>query len=210
MKTFTTLMLISLTALILWGCHSERRSAEPEDTDYVTIAENRDVAILYQIVDSAKNEHDIPEVAIWIKDKASGRREKLYQTVRPDRFSWYMPDGVEFYPVPIDSLLVTSDVYIYNNNPLQLIVEGVPDSRNVFSYFIDVPSRKAWYVPANSGFVGTTSEEQFMIFQSYRYAGYVSDKIFCGRYTYLQIFDYTGVMIDSLDLKHISIRMFSE
>lgn len=71
--------------------------------------------------------------------------------------------------------------------------------RNEFSYFIDVPSRKAWYVPANQGFIGTTSEEGYMMFQSYRY---VSDPDIAGRYTFLQIFDDNGNMVDSHNLEH--------
>ena len=113
-----------------------------------------------------------------------------------------MGDGNKFYPVPIDSILVTSRVTIYNYDPLQLIVEGCPDMRNEFSYFIDVDKRKAWYVPANQGYIGSTSEEGYMIFQSYRY---VSDPDIAGRYTFLQIFDETGNMVDSLDLEHLHL-----
>lgn len=118
-----------------------------------------------------------------------------------------MGDGDRFYPLPIDSILVTTRVKIYNNNPLQLIVEGCPDMRNEFSYFIDVPTRKAWYVPANQGYVGRTSEEGYMIFKSYRY---VSDPEIAGRYTFLQVFDETGIMVDSLDLEHVKLAKYRD
>lgn len=42
-----------------------------------------------------------------------------------------------------------------------------------------------------------------MIFQSYRY---VSDPDVAGRYTYLQIFDNTGVMVDTLNLEHVHLQ----
>ena len=80
-----------------------------------------------------------------------------------------MGDGNKFFHVPIDSILVTSRVTIYNCDPLQLTVEGCTDMRCEFSYFIDVDKGKAWYVPANKGNIGSTSEEGYMIFQSYRY-----------------------------------------
>ena len=115
-----------------------------------------------------------------------------------------MGDGTSFIPVPIDSIPVTSTVSIYCDDPLQLIVEGCPDMRNEFSYFIDVPSRQAWYVPANQGYIGSTLQEGYMIFQSYRY---VSDPDIAGRYTFLQLFDETGNMVDSLDLEHLHLRM---
>lgn len=167
-------------------------------SDKSVLAENDSIAVLCQVTDSAKDEYDISEVSIWIKNKNSGQESELYQTKRPDWHFWYMGDDVEFFPVSIDSILVNQLVHIYNDNPLQLIVEGVPDCRNVFSYFIDVPSRKAWYVPANAGYAGCTSEENYMIFRSYRY---MSDPEIAGRYTFLQIFDNTGKMIDSLSME---------
>lgn len=196
MKSNVFIVLLTLGMISICRCQSRHK---PTSVNKDIIAENDSVAILYQVVDSAKDEFDIPEVAIWIKNKITGQESKLYQTVRPDWHCWYMGVGDQFLPVPIDSILVTSRVTIYNYDPLQLIVEGCPDMRNEFSYFIDVPSRKAWYVPANQGFIGTTSEEGYMMFQSYRY---VSDPDIAGRYTFLQIFDDNGNMVDSHNLEH--------
>lgn len=201
MKINYSIMLLFLTANILSGCQTEFNHSV---TDKEIIAENDSVAILYQVVASAKDEYDIPEVAIWIKNKTTKQETKLYQTIRPDGHCWYMGDGNKFYPVTIDSILVTSKAAIYNDDPLQLIVEGCPDMRNEFSYFVDVPSRKAWYVPANSGYLGGT-EEGYMIFRSYRY---VSDPDIAGRYTFLQVFDETGSMVDSLDLEHVKLSAY--
>lgn len=191
-------------SMIIYGCQQVDKKIA---TDKTVVAENDSVAILYQVVDSAKDEYDIPEVAIWIKNKTTEQETKLYQTVRPDWHCWYMGDGDRFYPVPIDSILVTRRVKIYNDNPLQLIVEGCPDMRNEFSYFIDVPTKKAWYVPANQGYVGSTSEEGYMIFQSYRY---VSDPEIAGRYTFLQVFDEKGIMVDSIDLEHVKLAKYRD
>lgn len=201
-KIFTILVIVM--SMIIYGCQQVDKKIT---TDKSIVAENDSVAILYQVVDSAKDEYDIPEVAIWIKNKTTEQETKLYQTIRPDWHCWYMGDGDRFYPLPIDSILVTTRVKIYNNNPLQLIVEGCPDMRNEFSYFIDVPTRKAWYVPANQGYVGSTSEEGYMIFQSYRY---VSDPEIAGRYTFLQVFDETGIMVDSLDLEHVKLAKYRD
>ena len=195
------MMWVGVMAAMLSGCQQEHKQAT---TDMAVMAENDSVAVLCQVVDSAKDEYDVPEVAIWIKNKTSGDKTKLYQTVRPDWHAWYMGDGNKFRSVSIDSILVTDLVTIYNNDPLQLIVEGCPDMRNEVSYFIDVPSRKAWYVPANAGYVGSTAVEHCMIFQSYRY---VSDPDIAGRYTYLQIFDNKGVMVDSLNMEHVHLQL---
>lgn len=202
MKINKIIILLTLTTAILAGCQKRKNPS----IDRTILAENDSVAILYQVVDSAKDEYDIPEVAIWIENKTTKQQTKLYQTVRPDWHCWYMGDGNQFYPVPIDSILVTSRVSIYNYDPLQLIVEGCPDMRNEFSYFIDVPSHKAWYVPANSGYMGGT-EEGYMVFRSYRY---VSDPDIAGRYTFLQVFNDKGVMVDSLDLEHVILSAYQE
>lgn len=198
MSKLITILAIVMP-MILCSCQQVGKRTTPEKT---IVAENDSIAVLYQVVDSAKDEYDIPEVAIWIKNKKTEEETKLYQTIRPNWHCWYMGDGNNFYSVSIDSILVTSRVSIYNDDPLQLIVEGCPDMRNEFSYFIDVSRRKAWYIPANQGYVGHTSEERYMIFQSYRY---VSDPDIAGRYTFLQLFDETGNMVDSLDLEHLHL-----
>lgn len=208
MKTTADILVLLISMVALLSCN-QRNSANGTnrdwDSDKKLVAQNDSVALYIQIVDSAKDEFDIQEVALWIKNKTTKKETKLYQTIRPDWHCWYMADGDRFYPVPIDSILVTSRVKIYNYDPLQLIVEGCPDMRNEFSYLIDVDKRKAWYVPANQGYIGSTSEEGYMIFQSYRY---VSDPDIAGRYTFLQIFDETGNLVDSLDLEHVRLKEY--
>lgn len=203
MKSLYFVGIGAVSMLLPISC-SEQHAAQlsPKESDKECVASIDSIEILREVVDSAKDEYDVAEVALWLRNKNTGDETKILQTVRPDWHCWYMSDGTEFYPVPFDSLLVASRVYIYNLEPLQLIVEGCPDCRNEFSYFIDVPSRKAWYVPANQGYVGKTSEEGYMIFQSYRY---VSDPDIAGRYTFLQLFDETGDMVDSLDLEHLHL-----
>lgn len=191
--------------LLLIGC-SEKPSANQTKKKNVKecLASIDSIEILREIVDFAKDDFDIAEVALWLRNKKTGEETKILQTVRPDWHCWYMSDGTEFCPVPFDSLLVASRVHIHNLEPLQLIVEGCPDCRNEFSYFVDVTARKAWYVPANSGYLGST-EEGYMIFRSYRY---VSDPEIAGRYTFLQVFDENGCMVDSLDLEHVRLSAF--
>lgn len=191
----------TITLILLTACSGPKPTKE-ERKECISSLDS--IEILREVVDSAKDEFDISEVALWVRNKYTGQETKLLKTVRPDWHCWYMADGKDFYPVPIDSILVASRAYIHSVEPLQLIVEGCPDSRNEFSYFIDVPSRKAWYVPANSGYMGGT-EEGYMVFRSYRY---VSDPDIAGRYTFLQVFNDKGVMVDSLDLEHVILSAY--
>lgn len=197
------LYLIGIGAVIISSCSCSNPNTTNQDNREI-LAENDSVQILCEVVDSASDSYDVPVVALTIRKKFDSSEQKLLQTVKPDWFCWYMGDGDRFVEVPIDSITAISCVFIYNDAPLQLIVQGCPDCRNEFSHFIDVEKRKAWYVPANSGYVGGT-EEGYMIFRSYRY---VSDPDIAGRYTFLQIFDENGLMVDSLDLEHIILEKY--
>lgn len=190
---------VIISVISLWGC---KNPEETQANKWEILAENDNVQILREVVDSAKDEFDVPVIALWIRSKSNGAEKKLLQTVRPGWHCWYMSDGDHCIDVPIDSITAISRAYIINDNPLQLIVEGVPDCRNDFSHFIDVDSRSAKYIPANSGFLGGT-EEGYLIFRSYRY---VSDPDIAGRYTFLQVFDKDGIMVDSLDLEHVILE----
>lgn len=212
MKKIITI-LTTVMPMILCGCQQVGKQTNP---DKKVVAENDSIAVLYQVVDSAKDEYDIPEVEIWIRNKTTKQETKLLKTVRLNQRVWYVSDGNGFSPAPIDSIAVTNakmltsdsgrdplSIYIYDDDPIQLILEGCPDLHNDFSYFIDVTTRKAWYVPTNGGYIGKTLVEGYKIFQSYRY---VSDPDIAGRYTFLQLFDDEGNMIDSLDLEHLRLR----
>lgn len=193
-----TLYIGLFSFLLLTNCH-EKPNHEA-DTDYLEfLAETDSIALYRETINPAKDEYDIAEFTLWMEKKSSGEKTEILRTVRPDWHCWYIADGSEFVEVPIDSILALSRAYIWNENPLQIIVEGCPDARNEFSYFIDVPSRKAYWIPANSGFIGGT-EEGYMIFRSYRY---VSDPDIAGIYTFLQVFNKDGEMVDSLDLEHV-------
>lgn len=140
--------------------------------------------------------------SIWVRNKEDGKSSKLFDIVPFSEYGWYIGDGKRFIRVSSDTLPVCSNIHIYNTRPLQIIVEGCPDLRNIYSFFIDVNSKKTWYVPSNSGYLGDT-EEGYMIFKSYRY---VSDPDIAGRYTFLQIFNERGLMVDSLSLEHLRLE----
>lgn len=88
MSKLITILAIVMP-MILCSCQQVGKRTTPEKT---IVAENDSIAVLYQVVDSAKDEYDIPEVAIWIKNKKTEEETKLYQTIRPDWHCWYMGD----------------------------------------------------------------------------------------------------------------------
>lgn len=198
-----TCSIISIILIFLCGCSTSPKDVARYDNKKL-LAQTDSIALYREIISHAKDEDDIHEFALFVKNKTTGIETEILKTVRPDWHCWYIADGNEFVEVPIDSILALSRAYIWNEKPLQIIVEGCPDARNEFSYFIDVPSRKAYWIPANSGFLGGT-EEGYMIFRSYRY---VSDPDIAGRYTFLQVFNKAGEMVDSLDLEHVILSKY--
>lgn len=193
------LLILLFMTLLFFGCKSYYPNKSSIDNCMEIMDSYGNLEILSEIIDSAKNEYDIDVVRLWSRDTESKSMNILFQTMRSSKLnSWYLPDGNRFVPIPYDSVPVVSFVKIWRKSPLQLIVSGCPDMRNIYSFFIDVNANKAWFIPSNNGFMGET-EDGYMIFSSYRY---VSDTEIGGRYTFLQIFNESGEMIDSLSLEH--------
>lgn len=193
------LFFIPVIALLFLGCtsYSQDKYLIANCTDLLDSYGN--LEILSELIDPAKNEYDVDIVRLWSRDTETKSMNILFQTMRsPELSSWYLTDGNRFIPIPYDSIPMASFVKIWREKPLQLIVSGCPDMRNIYSFFIDVNANKAWFIPSNSGFIGET-EEGYMIFSSYRY---VKDAEIGGRYTFLQIFNESGEMVDSLSLEH--------
>ncbi|MBD5318051.1 MAG: hypothetical protein HDS09_02125 [Bacteroides sp.] len=195
---------IQFILLLLLGRCDKANKGVREDPQEI-LAETDSIAFYRGIVTSA-DEYENPECSLILKNKSTGMKSEILRTVYSDCHSWYIPDGTSFVEVPVDSIMALSNVFIWSEKPLQIIVEGCPDMRNKFSYFIDVSARKAWWIPANSGFIGGT-EEGLMIFRSYRY---VSDPEIGGRFTFLQIFNEDGDMVDSLSLEHIILSKYQD
>lgn len=149
----------------------------------------------------AKDWMDVAKVSIWLYNKSTKHSSKLLTTVKPEAFWWYQSDGKQGFDYPIDSITAIHKIIPVDSTTL--IVEGCPDNRNLFSYIIDIPARKATYIPCNSGIVGFTSEEGLIIGQSYRY---VSDPDIAGRYSYIQVFDWDGYQVADLDLEREHIK----
>lgn len=164
-----------------------------DENDYYEVYVNEEIP--------AKDWMDVAKVSIWLYNKSTKKSSKLLTTVKPESFWWYQSDGEQGFNYPIDSITAVHKIIPVDSTIL--IVEGCPDNRNLFSYIIDIPERKATYIPCNSGIVGFTSEEGLIIGQSYRY---VSDPDIAGRYSYIQVFDWDGNQVAALDLEREHIK----
>lgn len=163
--------------------------------------ENRHYEFYVNEEEPPRDDFDVAIRSLWLYDKGTGKSSRLFTTVRPEYFCWYKVDGDRGDEYPIDSITALNKVIPYDED--KLIVQGCPDARNDFTYIIHIPERKAILLPCNNGFSGFTYEEGMIICQSYRY---VSDPEIAGRYTYLQVFDWDGRQVGSIDLEMGRIR----
>lgn len=176
------------------GAASRTRPGIPANAKFADENKYYEVYINEEV--APKNEFDVAQVSVWLYYKSAKQSVKLLTTAPPKGFRWYQPDGTEGFDFPIDSISAIHKVIPVDLSTL--IVEGCPDVRNLYSYIIDIPNRKATYIPCNAGIVGFTSEEGLIIGQSYRYS---SDPEVAGRYSCIQIFDWDGNQVADLDLE---------
>lgn len=136
---------------------------------------------------------------IYKVNKDTGNKMKILTTNEPSSYGKFDMQAKKFVEVCIDSIPAVTRAYIIEFNPLKVILEGCPDSRNEYSFLIDVKSSKAYYVPATSGYLGPL-EEGLLLFRSYTYNTGIDA---AGRHTVLNIFSREGKLLDSIDLEYL-------
>ena len=150
----------------------------------------------------AEFDEDAYIVSLYVYDYKTRQLTKLLTTTEPEGYKWYNPAGEN-----ASKCLLTDihSIYYARLFPFakKLLVTGCFDSRNEFSYIIDLDEKSVLLLPTNSGFVGFTSEEGYVVMQSYAYNSGVDENgdIKGGRHTVLSVFDENGKFIRSLDLE---------
>lgn len=85
--------LLSFTFINLLYGYTDKHSMPASKS---VLCETDNIEILRQVVDPAKDEYDIDVVALWLRDKNTGKETKLLQTTRPDWRYWHMSDSKIF------------------------------------------------------------------------------------------------------------------
>ena len=150
----------------------------------------------------AEFDEDAFIVSLYVYNYKTRQLTKLLTTTEPEGYKWYSPAGEN-----ASKCLLTDihSIYYARLFPYaeKLLVTGCFDSRNEFSYIIDLNDKSAMLLPTNSGFVGFTSEEGYVVMQSYAYNTGLDEEgePKGGRHTVLSVFDENGKFIRSLDLE---------
>ena len=166
------------------------RAQLADDSGFLQVYLNYDVAGL---------EDDDPDiVSVWIVNKQQKTTTRLLVTNPAAPSVWDRMQDRNAVSVPLTQIAAAYKARLVPGQN-KVIVEGVPDARNVWSYLIDLDTQKACQLSSNSGFVGFCGEaETYIVMQSYRYN---PDPEVGGRFTVLQLFTTNGRFVKELEVR---------
>ena len=140
-------------------------------------------------------------------NKKTGQKQDLLKT-DPDSRMFASLDYENISQVHKDSLLSIDKVTILwsRGDTLYLAIEDCADAsnQNTHTFIFNNKSDSLIHLPTNAGLMGLTTEEGYLVMQSYEYYDQG------GRFNVIDVYDYRGVNISSLLLTtQISDRNFA-
>ena len=181
MRRILHFMSVILMALSLNGCRSSER-VMAENHEYKITAFDKDGSLTLSAV-----------------NKETGGTKVLLKT-NPDSRMFASLDYENVSQVHKDSLLFVDKVTILwpQGDTLFLAIEDCADesNQNTHTFIFNDKSDSLVHLPTNAGLMGLTSEEGYLVLQSYEY--YFDDT--GGRYNTVDIYDYYGVKKGDLSL----------
>ena len=189
MKRFLPLMFTVLMVSFLIGCRSSERMMA-ENYEYKITAIEKDGSMLLRSV-----------------NKKTGQKQDLLKA-DPDSRIFASLDYENISQVHKDSLLSIDKVTILwsRGDTLYLAIEDCADAsnQNTHTFIFNNKSDSLIHLPTNAGLMGLTTEEGYLVMQSYEYYDQG------GRFNVIDVYDYRGVNISSLLLTtQISDRNFA-
>jgi hypothetical protein len=189
MKRFLPLMFAILMVSSLIGCQSSE-IVMAENHGYKITAIEKDGSMLLRSV-----------------NKKTGQKQDLLKT-DPDSRMFASLDYENISQEHKDSLLSIDKVTILwsQGDTLYLALEDCADAsnQNTHTFIFNDKSDSLIHLPTNAGLMGLTTEEGYLVMQSYEYYDQG------GRFNVIDVYDYRGVNISSLLLTtQISDRNFA-
>ena len=189
MKRFLPLMFAILMVSSLIGCQSSE-IVMAENHGYKITAIEKDGSMLLRSV-----------------NKKTGQKQDLLKT-DPDSRMFASLDYENISQVHKDSLLLIDKVTILwsQGDTLYLALEDCADAsnQNTHTFIFNDKSDSLIHLPTNAGLMGLTTEQGYLVMQSYEYYDQG------GRFNVIDVYDYRGVNISSLLLTtQISDRNFA-
>ena len=153
--------------------------------------------------DKVSSDKDVYITSVYVFDLMSRKFSKLFTTTDPDEYGWYKPAGAESMKCTVNDIHSVYEARLFPYSSDKVVVSGCFDMRNVFSYIVDVNDKSVVLLPTNSGVLGFTMEEGFVVMRSYEYNTAVDEdgEILGGRHTVLSVFDENGEFFGAMDLE---------
>lgn len=209
MKDMKTILCLFL-ALLLMGCNAKnaktsigdsmnraqmadtKAADEPADNVSLpataTLADQNGDFQLFLNVEEAASEDAVAQVtSVWLVNKKTGVVRKLLVSNPDADLQWEKMKDNNAITVPIEQVAAADKACFVPGDEGVILVEGCPEARNIWTYFIDVNRMTAKQFPSTEGLIRFDENNRLVVLGSYRY----HDE--GGRYSVEKTFSYDGV-----------------
>lgn len=126
--------------------------------------------VLYVNVDTQPTE-DAPEsiYSVWMADEKAGKVRRILTTNPTAEGLWDGTEGKNATPTEMHLIAAAERAFFASKDGKKIIVEGCPDSRNMWTYIIDTEARTAQQFPSTEGVQDIDIDKGEVILASYGY-----------------------------------------
>lgn len=145
-------------------------------------------AVYVNVDRPSANEGEVEAIcSVWLADEKAETVIKVCVTNPMAELQWERMKGrdADAVDVPITQIAAADKAYLLPGDVSKVIVEGCPDSRNIWTYIIDPYTQTAKQLPSTEGVVSIDWENKEIIAASY---GYDDD----GRYSVKKAYSVDG------------------
>lgn len=145
-------------------------------------------AVYINVDRPSANEGEVEAIcSVWLADEKAGTVIKVCVTNPMAELQWERMNGkdADAVDVPITQIAAADRAYLLPGDASKVIVEGCPDSRNIWTYIIDPYTQTARQLPSTEGVVSLDWEKKEIVAASY---GYDED----GRYSVKKVYSVDG------------------
>lgn len=158
--------------------------------------EDVEMAVYLNVEEKGGDIYESDVTSVWVYMKETDQAKKLLTTTK-DNGEWESIDAKAKVVKP-SSIHAVDEVKIPPYADNKLLIQGCPDNRHVFSYLVDLKSNEFLLLPTTQGVLGFTSEEGYLVAQSYQYR---DDPEVAGRFTVISILNDKGKVLKTIPME---------
>jgi hypothetical protein len=188
-------LFLSLISAVL--AFSAMAATLPEGTRIIAQGGSYDVFVTEPA--ASTSDADLQPVSLWTCMRHNGESRCILTThpegeLDMDNYSFFTPEQGKV--VTEQAVKCVDHVWVHPYNESILVLSGIPDSRNVYTFILNVENGTLIHLPSNAAFKGFTDEDGDILVESYSY--YPEG----GRYSVVAAYDLQGRRVGFMELKH--------